>query len=81
MCSSRGSEFSLENKEVKHGLFTLGLVEALSGRADFNKDRFVYLHEVDFYTLQRVRQLSEAEQNPITARPDHLRSFPLSRIR
>jgi hypothetical protein len=32
MCSSLGREYSLEGPEVGHGLFTLGLVEALNGR-------------------------------------------------
>ena len=81
MCSSRGSEYSLESKKVEHGFFTLGLVEALSGRADFNKDTYIYLHELDFYTFHRVRQLSEAEQNPTTGRPAHLRSFPLAKVK
>ena len=69
MCSSQGAEVSMESKEVEHGFFTLGLVEALGGRADYNKDGYVYLHEIDYYTYHRVRQLSDGGQNPTTGRP------------
>jgi uncharacterized caspase-like protein len=81
MCSSQGAEFSLESKKVEHGFFTLGLVEALNGRADFNSDRYIYLHELDYYAYHRVRQLSDGAQNPTTGRPALLRSFPLAKVR
>jgi WD40 repeat protein len=81
MCSSQGAEFSLESKTVEHGFFTLGLVEALTGRADFNSDRYIYLHELDYYAYHRVRQLSDGAQHPTTGRPAHLRSFPLAKVK
>jgi WD40 repeat protein len=81
MCSSQGQEYSLESIEVAHGLFTLALVEALAGRADFNKDGYIYIHEIDYYTSQRVRQLSDGRQNPATGRPQHLRTFPLAKVK
>ncbi len=80
MCSSLGREYSMESSEVGHGFFTLGVIEALKGKGDFNKDGYIYLHEVDYYTYLRVRQLSGGEQNPTTGRPPHLRSFPLAKI-
>ena len=79
MCSSLGREYSLESGSVEHGFFTLGLVEGLRGKADFNRDGYIYLHEVDLYANQRVRELSEGEQNPVTGRPPNIRSFPLAR--
>ncbi len=79
MCSSLGHEYSLESTGTRHGFFTLGLVEGLSGKADFNRDRVIYLHEVDAYALLRVRQLSGGQQNPVTGRPPTIRSFPLAR--
>jgi uncharacterized caspase-like protein len=81
MCSSQGQEYSLESKDVAHGLFTLALVEALAGRADFNKDGYIYLHELDYYTSQRVRELSDGQQNPATGRPQNLRTFPLAKVK
>jgi hypothetical protein len=78
MCSSLGSEYSLEGPEAGHGFFTLGLLETLGGRADFNHDRLVHLHEADVYARFRVRQLSRGQQHPVTARPPTVRSFPLA---
>lgn len=79
MCSSLGREFSIESSEVKHGFFTLAVVEGLSGQADFNSDRIVHFSELDAYAGPRVRQLSHGIQNPITAKPPTIRSFPLAR--
>jgi hypothetical protein len=81
MCSSLGKESSLESTGAGHGFFTLSLVEALSGKADFNNDGYIYIHEMDFYALARVRQLSLGQQNPVTGRPANIRSFPLAKLR
>jgi hypothetical protein len=71
----------MESTGVGHGFFTLSLVEALSGRADFNNDGYIYIHEMDRYALGRVRQLSMGLQNPVTGRPPNIRSFPLAKLR
>jgi len=34
------------------------MVEGLSGKADFNRDNTVHLHELEFYARMRVRTLS-----------------------
>jgi WD40 repeat protein len=80
MCSSLGREYSMESSETKHGFFTLGILEALTGKADFNHDRMIHVHEVDLYASLRVRQLSQGRQNPVTGRPPNVRSFPLTRF-
>ena len=79
MCSSLGREYSIESSEVKHGFFTLAVVEGLSGKADFNQDRIVHFSELDGYACDRVRELSEGLQNPVTAKPPTVRSFPLAK--
>ena len=79
MSSSLGREYSMEGLSVKQGFFTLALVEGLSGKADFNRDRVVYLNELDRYTIRRVRLLTLGRQNPIMAKPATIRSFPLAR--
>ncbi len=78
MCSSLGNEFSLESPAIKHGYFTVSVVEGLKGKGDYNKDGYVYLHEVDMYAYHRVRELSRGRQNPTTGRPPHMRSFPVA---
>jgi hypothetical protein len=79
MCSSLGREYSIESSEVAGGFYTLSLVEGLSGKADFNHDRFIFIHELDVYSALRVRQLSKGQQNPVTGKPPAIRSFPLGK--
>jgi hypothetical protein len=79
MCASLGREYAMESEQTRAGFFTLSLVEGLSGRADFNKDRVIHLHELDVYAALRVRELSRGQQNPLTGRPPTVRSFPLAR--
>jgi WD40 repeat protein len=79
MCSSLGREYSLESPAVKHGFFTLALVEGLAGAADYNRDGIIHLSELELYTARRVRQLSQGIQNPVMAKPASFRSFPLAR--
>lgn len=80
MCSSMGREFSMESQEHQQGYFTLALVEALSGKADYNHDGLVYLTEVDAYLSDRLKTLTQGQQHPVTAKPATIRSFPLSRL-
>jgi WD40 repeat protein len=79
MCSSMGSEFSMESDEHQQGYFTLALNEALAGKADYNRDGFVYLTEVDAYLADRIKVLTQGKQHPVTAKPATIRSFPLSK--
>jgi hypothetical protein len=58
MAASLGSECALEGPAAGHGFFTLGLVEALTGRADFNRDKLIHLNEANLYARVRVRELS-----------------------
>jgi WD40 repeat protein len=79
MCSSMGREYSLESDKDKQGMFTRALLEGLGGKADYNGDGVVYLSELDTYITDRVKELSEGKQHPVTAKPASIRSFPLSR--
>jgi len=79
MCSSQGREFSNESTETRAGFFTHSVVEGLSGRADFNHDKIIQIHELERYTAQRVRELSRGTQNPVMGRPPGIESFPLAR--
>jgi WD40 repeat protein len=80
MASSMGREFSIENSEEQSGLFTQAIVEGLQGRADFNGDGHVYFNELDTYVSDRVKELSNGRQHPVTNKPGTIRSFPLSRV-
>jgi WD40 repeat protein len=80
MCSSMGGEYSMESDEHQQGYFTLALIEAMSGKADYNHDGFVYLTEVDAYLADRIKLLTEGQQHPVTIKPATIRSFPLSKL-
>jgi WD40 repeat protein len=76
MCSSQGREFSLEDAKKGHGFFTLALIEGLRGKAA-NKAGVVYMHQLQAWVIDRVRELSGGRQHPYT--PENIRSFPLAR--
>jgi hypothetical protein len=80
MCSSLGSEYSLESSGTKAGFFTRGIAEGLAGAADLNRDGVVYVHELDAYAAARVEELSGGRQHTTTGRPPGIRPFPLARV-
>lgn len=80
MCSSMGGEYSMESDEHQQGYFTLALIEAISGKADYNHDGFVYLTEADAYLADRIKALTQGQQHPVTIKPATIRSFPLSKL-
>jgi uncharacterized caspase-like protein len=81
MCSAMGREFALESPTVQHGFFTLAIVEGLGGQADYNQDHLIHVNELDLYVTDRVKNLSQGKQHPVTARPTSIRSFPLTKLK
>lgn len=81
MCSSTGKEVSLESAVIEHGLFTKALVEGLAGKADYNRDQVIYSNELDLYVSDRVKELSNGRQHPVTNKPSSVRPFPLSQMK
>jgi len=77
--SSMGRESSLENDEWQHGAFTKAIVEALGGYADYNRDKTIYLSELELYVPERVKQLTKGQQHPVMQKPTTIRSFPLAK--
>lgn len=64
MASSRGDEFSFEDRELKRGAFTQALLEAFGGKADFDGDNEITLPEIALYVPRRVTDLTKGLQNP-----------------
>ena len=58
---------------------TLALTEGLSGKAYVNGDEAIYSNELDAYVSERVKDLSNGEQHPVTVQPGTIRSFPLAK--
>jgi hypothetical protein len=79
MCSSLGSEYSLESPEIQHGVFTLALIEGLKGHADFDNDKHVFVHEVNLFANVLVKKMTKGMQNPITICPPSIPSFALTK--
>lgn len=87
MCSSTGKEPSVESNLLKMGTFTAAVVEGMSGlRIDTGKpsdvlsadDGTVYLHHLDAYVTDRVKELTGGKQRPVTDKPATISSFPLT---
>lgn len=81
LCSSAGSEVSLETSELKHGVFTTALVDGLNGKADLNGDGMIQLNELEGYAARAVRQMTGGFQNPVFAKPPNVNWFPLATVK
>ena len=55
MTASTEYEDSYENDKWKHGAFTKALLDGLSGQADYDVDRSVYIRELDHFVAKRVQ--------------------------
>ena len=66
-CSSAGKQFSLERDEWKNGAFTKALLESInSPAADYQKDWLVSIAELELYLSERVADLTNGEQKPVS---------------
>ncbi len=63
--SAGGAEYALESDEWKNGLFSYCMLSGLkNGYADLNKDGEIYLTELQTYTVEKVKALSQGKQVP-----------------
>jgi uncharacterized caspase-like protein len=65
LTASRANELSLEDKSIKHGVFTYYLLEALRGKGDFDKDGYVTLDEAYKYLFIKVPEVTGQKQHPV----------------
>jgi WD40 repeat protein len=59
LASSGTKQFATEFDELKHGVFTYSLLEALEGKADANGDGKVTVNEIKLYMDERVPDLTQ----------------------
>ena len=78
MTASTEYEDSYENDKWKHGAFTKALLDGLSGQADYDVDRSVYIRELDHFVAKRVQKLTEGRQHPTTEVPRSMPNFPVT---
>ncbi|CCK80692.1 caspase family protein [Desulfobacula toluolica] len=76
--SSSGKQYSLENDAWQNGAFTKALVEGLSGKADYHKDKKISISELTLYVAERVKELTGGRQTPTTSKPDTISDFPIA---
>ena len=77
MAASTGRQPSVESAAWGHGAFTKAVLDALSGKGDYNGDRVIHLKELDLAVTEGVKNLTKGEQKPVTYTPANLPSFPL----
>jgi hypothetical protein len=65
LTASDANEVSVEKDELKHGVFTYYLLEALRGRGDMDKDGIITVDEVYQYVSMKVPQATGQDQHPV----------------
>lgn len=71
LAAAKGGEESLEDKRFKlfpedagHGVFTYALIQGMSGKANYNGDGYISLHEIFQYVAKQVPRLTSGRQHP-----------------
>ena len=78
--ASMGTELSHEDaKWDQHGAFAEALIEAIGeGKAKIDASGRITTDMLDFYLVQRVKDLTDGEQHPVMNRPSLVPDFPLA---
>ncbi|MDM8543002.1 caspase family protein [Desulfococcaceae bacterium HSG9] len=76
--SSTGRQYSVESHNWQNGAFTKALVEGISGKADYTKDRKITINELDLYLSERVKELTNGSQTPVTTKPKTIPDYPIA---
>ncbi len=78
--SSTGKQLSIEHEQWRNGAFTEALLEGLDGRADYTKDYFLFVSELETYLTDRVSELTDNRQKPVTTKPKAIENYRLMRV-
>jgi internalin A len=80
--STSPGQFSYENSNLGHGVYTYYLMEALNGEGDFDGDGYITFDEVSQYVWYEMKEWSQdnpkKEQVPTTMGTDKSGSFPIT---
>jgi WD40 repeat protein len=77
LSATTGNQTAQERDAWQHGAFTLALLEALHGDADYVKDKAVRLSEINTYLAHRVPELTGHQQTPAVVIPENVPDFPV----
>lgn len=64
LLSSKGEEYSLEDRGLRSGIFSHFLIRGLKGEANTNDDRIISIRELFSYVHRNVRQYTGNVQTP-----------------
>jgi len=63
--ASGANEISVEDDDLKHGVFTYYLLEGLKGKADFDRDGIITVDEAYTYVSSNVPVATGQAQHPV----------------
>lgn len=66
MVSSQSYQYSLENNQLKQGVFSYFLINGLKGKADQNQDKTISITELHLYVYTNVKEYTLDAQIPHT---------------
>lgn len=78
--SSKGEEFSLEDRGLRQGIFSHFLIRGLKGEADVNKNKIVTIRELYNFVFTKVNNYTNQIQTP-TLTGDYDQNMPVAVIR
>jgi uncharacterized caspase-like protein len=71
-------QLSLEDPAWGNGAFTKAVVEGLDGKADLQKRGSITLKGLDYYVDERVKELTNGRQSPVSLMPSGVVDFPIA---
>ena len=77
LSATTGQQVAQERDEWQHGAFTKALLEALSGDADYVKDKALHVAEIRTYVAARVKEMTDYQQTPAVVIPENVPDFPV----
>ena len=78
--ASTSGQVSQESVRWNNGAFTKAAVEGIQGRAHAGKAGDITVSSLENYISERVRELTNNEQTPTTAKPTTVPDFVLSSV-
>jgi WD40 repeat protein/uncharacterized caspase-like protein len=76
--AATGRQSSLEDPAWGNGAFTKAVVEGLEGKADMQNSGRITIKELDYYVAERVKQLTDGRQSPVSIAPNGVPDFPIA---
>lgn len=78
--ASTRRQLSRESTRWGNGAFTRAVVEGLRGKADYKQAGMITVSMLETYVHDRVRELTQDEQTPTTAKPSTVPDFPVAQV-